>query len=75
MNKKKIAIISIIALIVIICLGILLFTGNNEEPKPNAGDHTNNSTGELTGKAPSKIDDDEKDVRKETVGKLAHPSE
>ena len=47
-----------------------MFTGNDEEPKPNTGAHTNNSTGELTGKAPSKIDDDEKDVSKAIANEL-----
>lgn len=63
MDKKKITIIAIVILIVVVCLGVIIFTGG-EEPPVNNVTNNNSSTGELTGKAPSKIEDDEKDVTK-----------
>ncbi len=70
MDKKKITIISVISLIVIVCLGILLFTGKEETPPVTENTNNNSSTGELTGEAPSRIEDDEKDVTKSMASEL-----
>ncbi len=69
MDKKKITIIAVITLIVVVCLGIIIFTGKDKPPVNNVTNN-NNSTGELTGKAPSKIDDDEKDLAKAMQNEL-----
>lgn len=69
MNKKKIIISVIIAIIVIASLWIIIFTGSEgeEEQKKTSGGSSFVDNG---GKAPSKLETDEKDVTKAVADEL-----